>query len=117
MQRDEISAWMTLIRAAGIGSAAIHILVQRFGTAAATISAPHHELADHGLEPGNVLSIYHSGPEIRDNVGNIRPSKVKIPDTHIGELMIFRAYDKLSYALIMHSTDVVSVMDVVRNPG
>ncbi len=73
--------------------------------------------ADHGLEPGNVLSIYHSGPEIRDNVGNIRPSKVKIPDTHIGELMIFRAYDKLSYALIMHSTDVVSVMDVVRNPG
>ena len=50
MQRDEISAWMTLIRAAGIGSAAIHILVQRFGTAAATISAPHHELSAAGLD-------------------------------------------------------------------
>ena len=38
------------------------------------------------------------------------------PDEHAGVLMVFKAYDQISYALIMHATSEMHVQDFVRTP-
>lgn len=66
-----------------------------------------------GLEEGNVLAIYKTGEHVRDRVTG---EQVKIPDERSGLLMVFRTYDKLSYALVLHATRSLAIMDKVRNP-
>jgi hypothetical protein len=38
------------------------------------------------------------------------------PSEQYGEVLLFRVFDKVSYGLIMHSTDVTYVLDEVRTP-
>jgi nucleoid-associated protein YgaU len=66
-----------------------------------------------GLAEGNVLAIYKTGETVRDRITG---EQVKIPDERSGELMIFRTYEKLSYALVLHATRSLEVRDKVRNP-
>ncbi|MCQ9469275.1 LysM peptidoglycan-binding domain-containing protein [Pseudomonas alliivorans] len=66
-----------------------------------------------GLTEGNVLAIYKTGERVRDRVTG---ESVKIPDERSGLLMVFRAYDKLSYALVLHANRSLAIMDKVRNP-
>lgn len=66
-----------------------------------------------GLEIGNVLAIYRVGEHVRDPVtGEI----VKVPDNRAGLMMVFRAFDKVSYGLVLKATRTLSVMDKVQNP-
>ncbi|MBC3955793.1 LysM peptidoglycan-binding domain-containing protein [Pseudomonas triticifolii] len=66
-----------------------------------------------GLTEGNVLAIYKTGEMVRDRVTG---EQVKIPDERSGLLMVFRTYDKLSYALVLHANRSLAIMDKVRNP-
>jgi len=66
-----------------------------------------------GLVEGNVLAIYKTGERVRDRVTG---EQVKIPDERSGLLMVFRTYDKLSYALVLHANRSLAIMDKVRNP-
>ncbi|QVI85903.1 LysM peptidoglycan-binding domain-containing protein [Pseudomonas viridiflava] len=66
-----------------------------------------------GLTEGNVLAIYKTGEKVRDRVTG---ESVKIPDERSGLLMVFRTYDKLSYALVLHANRSLAIMDKVRNP-
>ncbi|MBA1231420.1 LysM peptidoglycan-binding domain-containing protein [Pseudomonas viridiflava] len=66
-----------------------------------------------GLTEGNVLAIYKTGETVRDRVTG---EQVKIPDERSGLLMVFRTYDKLSYALVLHANRSLAIMDKVRNP-
>lgn len=66
-----------------------------------------------GLTEGNVLAIYKTGETVRDRVTG---ELVKIPDERAGLLMVFRAYDKLSYGLILQASRQMAVLDKVRNP-
>lgn len=77
----------------------------------------------HGIETGHVLAILQKGEKVRDryakgteagtfNVGR----KIKLPDERIGVLMVFKAYEDMSYALIMEATHPVRIADVVRTP-
>jgi len=82
----------------------------------------------HGLEAGNVLGIYQGGEVIRDRYTDGRsanametPSgafgkKIKLPAEHVGTVMVFKAYDNMSYGLIMESTNTVRIGDQIRNP-
>lgn len=74
--------------------------------------------ADHGLEPGSVLAVWQRGEIVRDRVkgGFLGGEKVQLPETHAGELMIFRTYDRLSYGLIMRAVSEIRNNDIVRNP-
>jgi len=40
----------------------------------------------------------------------------KLPDEETGLLMIFRVFDKVSYALIMNATRPVHIHDALRTP-
>ncbi|KRW60986.1 LysM peptidoglycan-binding domain-containing protein [Pseudomonas sp. TTU2014-080ASC] len=66
-----------------------------------------------GLKEGNVLAIMKTGETVRDRVTG---EAVKIPDENSGLLMVFRAYDKLSYGLVLRATRQLAIMDKVTNP-
>ncbi len=66
-----------------------------------------------GLTEGNVLAIYKTSETVRDRITG---EQVKIPDERAGLLMVFRTYDKLSYALVLQANRSLAIMDKVRNP-
>lgn len=69
---------------------------------------------DAGLQPGHVLAIYRAGEKIRDTVAGGKP--VTLPNTRSGVMMVFRVFDKVSYALVMSATRDVHLYDMVKNP-
>jgi hypothetical protein len=42
--------------------------------------------------------------------------KVRLPDERTGTFLVFKAFDHMSYGLIMEATDVIRVADRVGNP-
>lgn len=44
------------------------------------------------------------------------PEEVRLPEERAGEVMVFRSFDKVSYALVMKTTRTVHIYDSVRNP-
>lgn len=46
----------------------------------------------------------------------LKPGQIKLPDERVGLLMVFRTFDKVSYGLIMNSTDSVYTLDAVQTP-
>lgn len=41
---------------------------------------------------------------------------VKLPDERIGLLIVFRVFDRVSYALIMQATQSINKLDSVTTP-
>ena len=41
---------------------------------------------------------------------------IQLPDERAGLAFVFRVFDRVSYALVMHVTRPVSPLDVVRTP-
>lgn len=72
---------------------------------------------DVGLRSGNVLAIYRSGKLIKDRYSQEGfRDQVRLPSERAGLLMVFRVFDKMSYALILRTQEVLRVDDEVRNP-
>jgi len=69
-----------------------------------------------GIDVGQVLAIYQAGRVIRDQVKKSLNAKIKLPDELAGLLMVFRTFDKVSYALVMEATRPLHILDMVRNP-
>lgn len=73
--------------------------------------------ARHGIEEGNLLTILRRGQTVRDRFeGGIFDEKVTLPDEPAGTMMVFKAYDRISYALIVEATSEIRKYDLVRNP-
>lgn len=68
----------------------------------------------NGLEVGHVLALYSAGGTVRDV--SQRGGTIQLPDERAGLAFVFRVFDRVSYALIMHVTRPVNTLDVVRNP-
>ena len=68
-----------------------------------------------GLKAGDVLAILKDGATLVDRTDPAK-STVKIPNERNGLIMVFRTFEKLSYALILEITDGVKVGDRVTNP-
>ncbi len=85
-----------------------------------------------GIDVGTVFAIYHVVPPIPDP----RPSKepdllarfqeqtkffqpdrfVQVPDERTGLLFVFRVFDRVSYGLVLNTSDPVELGDYVRKP-
>ena len=68
-----------------------------------------------GIENGHVMAILKDGARIVDKTDEARPL-LKLPDERNGLLMVFRTFDRLSYALILEITDGVRVGDRLTSP-
>lgn len=66
-----------------------------------------------GLEIGNVMAIYKTGEIVTDRV---RGGKVALPDERAGLLMVFRTFEKMSFALVLETDRPLAIRDKVRNP-
>ena len=65
------------------------------------------------VEVGQIMAIYRRGELVRDQISK---DVVKVPDTRAGLLMVFRTFEKVSYALVLRATEVLSVNDKIKNP-
>lgn len=66
-----------------------------------------------GMATGHVLAVYQDGALVRDSVSR---SPVKLPDERAGLMMVFRTFEKVSYALVLEAERTMSVRDRVVNP-
>ena len=63
--------------------------------------------ARNGMEEGDVLAVYRNGGKAQG---------ITLPDSRSGLIMVYRVFDKVSYALVMQTTRPVNLRDFVRNP-
>ncbi len=69
-----------------------------------------------GIEMGHVLAITKEGERKIDRSQPGERTPIKLPNERNGLLMVFRPFEKLSYALILEITDAVTVGDSIGNP-
>ncbi|MFN5349665.1 MAG: peptidoglycan-binding protein, partial [Polaromonas sp.] len=69
-----------------------------------------------GMERGHVMAILKDGERLTDRTDSATTS-IKLPNERNGLLMVFRTFENLSYALVMHITDGVKVGDRIANPN
>ena len=71
-----------------------------------------------GIESGHVLALYTLGGTVRDTTKarGAKEAELRLPDERAGLAFVFRVFDRVSYALIMHVTKPISPLDVVQTP-
>jgi LysM repeat protein len=69
-----------------------------------------------GIESGHVMAIMSAGQRLVDRSQPGERTAMKLPDERNGLLMVFRPFEKLSYALILEINDPVKVGDRITNP-
>mgnify|MGYP001819143582 CR=1 FL=1 len=84
-----------------------------------------------GLEAGHVLTVMQRGDVVTDNQGNrgyrdftsranqsnsLFGEKVQLPSEMAGTVMVFKTYERISYALVMEADVAIRVLDGVVNP-
>lgn len=95
-------------------------IVSMYGTAVAN-AAQNQVVAINrgtkdGVESGHVLVILKDGKRMVDRTDGSNRTPIKLPDERNGLMMVFRTFDKVSYALILEITEPVTVGDRVVNP-
>jgi hypothetical protein len=68
-----------------------------------------------GMEVGHVLAILRNQGKITDKTDPDQPD-LTLPSERAGLLMVFRTFDRLSYALVLEINDGVQVGDHLSNP-
>ncbi|MFQ3175876.1 MAG: hypothetical protein ACJAYB_001374 [Psychromonas sp.] len=78
------------------------------------------------IKIGSMFSVLQSGPGIlinktrvvyqdnASNFGQMGSPDIKIPAQRVGELLVFRVYDKLSIAMVMRSTEVMAANNKIQ---
>jgi hypothetical protein len=79
----------------------------------------------HGVDAGVVLAVDQAGLVVTDReagkgwahaFGTSFDPKVRLPDERGGTVLVFKAFDRVSYALVVGASTALHVDDVVRNP-
>ncbi len=71
----------------------------------------HDQIAmalDHGVNFWDTAEMYPTNPVTKETI--------ELPDERAGLLMVFQAYEKMSYGLILQATRPLSIGDKVKNP-
>lgn len=79
-----------------------------------------------GVQPGHMFSAFRPGEKIRDNQRYPRMSRsafespervhVQLPDEYAGQIMVFRPFDRISYALVLDGTNAIRMNDRLLHP-
>lgn len=72
---------------------------------------------DDGLDAGSVLAVWQRGEAVRDAFASgLTRRKVQLPDNLAGNVMVVKAYENVSYALVMEAVSEMRVGDRAINP-
>ncbi len=71
--------------------------------------------ARDGVEAGHVLSLLSAGAQVVDKTDKAR-TRIRLPDEHNGVAMVFRPFERVSYALVMEIRHPVQVGDKLVGP-
>lgn len=69
-----------------------------------------------GILAGHELDIYQRGKITKDAYSPVKNDLVNLPDEIAGTLMVFRPFERVSYALVMKATQALHVLDKVKTP-
>ncbi len=78
-----------------------------------------------GVKPGTVLAVDQAGEVVADRGADAFDKwgtpdtfapHVKLPNERAGTLLVFKAYDDMSYALVVGASETMQVADIVHNP-
>jgi hypothetical protein len=72
-----------------------------------------------GIKEGLVLGIFQAGNQVEDvwaEKDRLEKILVELPELRAGTLMVFRPFDRVSYALVMQATRAMHLLDAVKNP-
>ena len=70
---------------------------------------------EHGMEAGHVLALVRDTSTHVDKTDESRP-QIRLPGEPNGLMMVFKTFDKVSYALVLDIVDGVKVGDRFTNP-
>jgi hypothetical protein len=94
-------------------------IVSVYGSAVANVAQNQVVVINRGtkdgIERGHVLAIQTNGERVVDKTG-ARFQEIKLPDERNGLLMVFRPFERVSYALVLQATESVRVGDWLINP-
>ncbi len=81
---------------------------------------------EDGIEPGHMFSAFRPGQTIRDNQRYPLMSRaafespervhVTLPDEFAGQIMVFRPFEQISYAIVLDGTDSIRINDRLDHP-
>jgi hypothetical protein len=66
-----------------------------------------------GLEVGHTVSVYQAGAVVRDSVSSDPKDVVTLPDEYAGVALVFKTFEKVSYAIVMKASRAIHVGDRV----
>lgn len=67
-----------------------------------------------GMLVGHELDIFQRGNKVRDPYSKTKNDTVTLPDEVAGKIMIFRPFEKVSYALVMKASRAIHLLDKVQ---
>ena len=95
-------------------------VVSIYGSFSAAFAAQNQVVAINkgsldGVEAGHVLTLMTKGDRIKDTTGGYKTT-IKLPSEVNGTAMVFRTFDRVSYALLLEIREGVRVGDRLVNP-
>jgi hypothetical protein len=76
-----------------------------------------------GLKPGNALGVFYRGELVRDRYNRLdwmsftaNYDKVRLPDERSATVLVFQVYERMSYALVVESSQVIRRGDFIAHP-
>ena len=95
-------------------------VVALYGSAALAYAAQNQVVAisvgtQDGVEPGHVLTLLTRDTRVKD-VSDGKSASVKLPNENNGTAMVFRTFERVSYALLLEIRNGVRVGDRLVNP-
>lgn len=94
-------------------------IVSVYGSAVANVAQNQVVVINRGtkdgMERGHVLAIQTNGQRLVDKTG-ASFQDIKLPDERNGLLMVFRPFERVSYALVLTANQAVRVGDWLINP-
>lgn len=69
-----------------------------------------------GLKSGHILEIYQRGHTVNDPYSKQKNATIKLPDEVAGVLMVFRPFERVSYALVIEASQPIYILDHVQTP-
>ncbi len=79
----------------------------------------------HGVDAGTVLAVDQAGEVVPDRGPASYDSwgrsdsfahHVRLPEERAGTVLVFKAFDRMSYALVVGASEQMQIADIVRNP-